>query len=74
MPKWVWCTVGTSEREMRESKAVVVEADDLEAAKEKVLADACFDEDPDEEACLREGMLEGYGSEWFLQELADEQL
>ena len=74
MAKYVWCTIGTSPREMREAKAVIVEADDLDAAREKVLADACFDEDPVEEATLRTAMFASYGLEWFLQELADGEL
>lgn len=74
MAKFVWCTIGTNLREMHAAKAVIVEAKDREAAKLKVLADMAFAEDPEEHEILKEDCLESYGSEWFLQDLADETL
>lgn len=67
--QFVWCTIGTSPREQREAKAVLVEANDLDEAIDKVCKDVSAE---DEE--LYEAQKEAYGSEWFLQELADERL
>jgi len=71
MTKFVWCTIGTHPRDMATAKAVIVEAEDIEAAKHKVCEDVSAGNDPEEEKELYEGQAETYGSEWFLQVLAD---
>jgi hypothetical protein len=69
--RYVWATIGESEREMAEAKAVIVEAEDIEDAKRKV-TDHVADTMDDLE--LISAMADEYGSTWFLQELADEEL
>lgn len=68
--RFVWCTIGTQEPGV---KAVIVKAESLEAAKDKVCGEvAAGEESPEGVRKLGESYREDYGSEWFLQELADE--
>ena len=71
MAKFVWCTRGSSEREMRAALAVPVEADSLEEARAKVVSHMrSVGTDPQ---CL-EDFEEEYGDSWFVQRLAEDGL
>lgn len=70
MKRFIWFTYGNSRREMRESKSVIVHADNEQEAREKVIYNVC----DGEEGELRDACNTDYGMTWFLQEIAEEEL
>ena len=66
MAKFVWCTIGPTDKDRLEARAVLVEAQDLDEAKRKVVADV--DGSLDEP----ESYADSYGSDWFVQRLSTE--
>ena len=69
MKRFVWVTRGMSESDMVVAKAVLVYAEDLNEAKNKVLADMDLESDDD-----KDSIMESYGNEWFVQEVGSEEI
>lgn len=67
MPTFVVATRGTSLKEMQNTTAYLIEAEDLGHAKALAMADQCEGQASEDVDGLIRELLASYGDEWFVQ-------